>query len=168
MIVASFADGAALASAVRALREAKLGEVETYTPGKLSGDGPDAAVSPIPLAMLLAGLAGFAFMMWLQLYATVTGYPIDVGGRPNASWPAYVTNAFEIGVLAAISLGFLAFLALNRMPRPYDPVDESRFIRQASRNEWFLALHPEGDDAPARARRVLERHDPQTLEELDA
>lgn len=168
MIVASFADKAALGRAAQALREARLGPVETYTPAKLSDEGPDSAVSPIPLAMFAGGLVGFGFMLWLQIFATVTAYPIDVGGRPNASWPAYITNAFEVGVLSAMLVGFVAFLALNRMPALYDPVDESRFIRQASRDDWFLALRPAEGDAPMRARRLLEQHDPQTLEELDA
>ncbi len=166
MIVAGFDSRERLSGAVRAVREAGLGTVETYTPGKPSDDGADTAVSPIPLLMLAAGLGGYGFMMWLQIYATATSYPIDVGGRPNNSWPAYVTNAFEVGVLAAMATGFVAYLVANRMPRLYDPIDESRHIRQASRADWFLSLTLRDEAAAPRARDVLARHDPLTLEEL--
>ena len=166
MIVAGFADRESLQDAMAALRRAGLGTVESYTPTKLSDEGADAAVSVIPLVMLAAGLIGAGFMFWLQVYATVSSYPLDVGGRPDNSWPAYVSNAFEVGVLTAMLAGFAAFLVLNRMPRLYDPVDECDDLRAASRDGWFLSLAPVAPEQAPRARRLLAAHHPLVVQEL--
>lgn len=163
-IVAGFDTREALQAAMAALRTEGLGAVESYTPSALPDE--DGPASPIPLLMLLGGLAGAGFMFWLQVYADVTAYPIDVGGRPNDSWPAYVTNSFEVGVLAAILLGFAAYLVLNRMPRLYDPIDECDSLRAASRDSWFLSLAPIGGAAAARARALLAARHPLVLQEL--
>ena len=166
MIVAGFASSEALCAAV-----AELGAhrgVQTYSPSKLSDAGADAAVSPIPLIMFAAGLCGCGFMFWLQVYADVSGYVINVGGRPDNSWPAYVTNAFELGVLSAMLAGFVSFLIANRLPRLYDPVDECESLRAASRDGWFLSVNAVGEGAGREIRDILIRHRALTIEEQEA
>ena len=167
MIVAGFHSRKQLNQALAALREHHRKALQTYTPAKLSDEGADAAVSPIPLIMFAAGLCGAGFMFWLQVYADVTAYVIDVGGRPNNSWPAYITNAFEVGVLAAMVTGFAAFLIANRLPRLYDAVDECDAMREASRSGWFLSVRPHTDEDRGEIREVLLRHHPMVVEEVE-
>ena len=131
---------------------------ETY-----SAMPPDEAdFSPVPLLMLLFGLLGAFGSFAMQAYATTYGYRLDVGGRPNLFWPAYVPFAFETGVLFAMAAGFVGYFAVNRLPHLYDPVDEGDRFRTASRDGWFVAAS--GDTSGAAP--LLERLQPLSVEEL--
>jgi Protein of unknown function (DUF3341) len=158
-LVASFASEAGLAEALPRLRA--LGVVETYTPKALEDDQP----SILPLVVLVAGLVGAACGFGMEVYANTIAYPVDIGGRPEFSWPAFVPIAFEIGVLTAVLAGFIAFLVVNRLPRLYDPVDEANLMRGAMRDRWCVAIRTE---LPDRAHALLRDLSADEVEELPA
>ncbi|MGA3401694.1 MAG: DUF3341 domain-containing protein [Acetobacteraceae bacterium] len=149
-----------LTSALPSLREARLGAIETYTPAPIES-GP----SILPLLVLIAGVAGAIGGFCLQSYANIVAYPIDIGGRPQFSWPAFVPIAFENGVLAAVLTGFVGYFVVNRLPRLYEPVDECDAMRRAMRDLWCVAIRT---DDPRRARELLRAHTPVHIEELPA
>ena len=157
MILAGFADKGAMLAAAARMRAEGL-SVETYS--AMPPDEDDR--SPVPLLMLLFGLVGAFGSFAMQAYATTAGYRIDVGGRPNLFWPAYVPFAFETGVLFAIAGGFLSYFVINRLPRLYDPVDESDRFRGASRHGWFVAVRGDASRAPA----LIAALHPLSVEEL--
>jgi hypothetical protein len=159
MIVAAFGSEPDLMRAAARLRTAAVGDVETYTPAEPSEDA-GARRSTIPLTVLIAGLVGAVGMFLLQSYATAINYPLDIGGRPNFSWPAYIPNSFEVGCLFAILAGFAGFLIANRMPRLYDKIDESELLRRA---DYCLAI--ENPESP-RAHALLAELDPIAVEDL--
>jgi hypothetical protein len=158
-LVASFATQTRLRDALPGL--SAVGVVETYTPQALEDDQP----SILPLIVLIAGLAGAAAGFGMQVYANVIAYPVDVGGRPRFSWPAFIPITFEIGVLSAVLVGFIAFLVVNRLPRLYDPVDEASLLRGATRDRWCVSIRTE---APDRAHALLRDLAADEVEELPA
>ncbi len=141
MIVAAFADAPSLQQAAAALRRAGL-QAETRTPIALPEDehGP----SRIPGAVLIAALAAVAAAFGMQCYATMVGYPLLIGGRPDFFWTSFLVYAVECGVLAATSTAFIGFLLGCRLPRYWEPTDECDLLREASRDGWLLVTH---DDA---------------------
>lgn len=142
-VLAAFHDQTALQSALHRLRSAELGPLETYTPQPLT-----EGASPLPLMIFLAGALTTAVSFALQVYANVSAYPLDIGGRPRFSWPAFVPIALENGILAAVIAGFFGYLILNRLPRLYEPIDEAIAIRRASRDLWCIAVQtPRIEDA---------------------
>lgn len=164
MIVAAFGTEQELIGAVALLRAEDAGTVETYTPCEFEErDLSDTRISRIPLMVLIVGVLGASGMFLLQTYATTVGYPLDIGGRPDFSWPAYVPSAFEVGVLSAMLAGFVGFLAANRMPRLYQPIDECEAFRNASRDGYFLSIV--GPDL-ARARSLLAELHPALIAEV--
>lgn len=162
-LVAAFATRDELVTALMRLRAASVGRVETHTPTALEEDEKGHG-SPIPLLIFLAGLVGAAAMYALETYSDVLNWPVDIGGRPAFSWPAFVPIAFEVGILCAVGTGFFGYLIVARLSRLWDPVDECAAMREAMRDQWVIAVHTDDRQHLARARRIIEACQPLSIE----
>lgn len=123
-MMACFATKSQFLTAARELKELGLCELDYYTPhpvAELEEIDPFDEAS-LQKSMLVAGVFGGASALLLEYYLLAVDYPLNVGNRPPASWPAFLVPAFECLVLAAGVTGFIAFLLLCRFPRLYQPV----------------------------------------------
>jgi hypothetical protein len=149
--LARFEDADTLLLAVRELRGKGYGQLEAYTPYAV--EGLAEALGPvrnrIPLLVLLGGLFGGFGTLWLEWYAAVLDYPIDVGGRPDASWPAFVPAALEMTILFAALFGIVGLFVANGLPRLNHPLFDVLEFEQASRDGFFLWLRTDGPPAEA-------------------
>jgi hypothetical protein len=71
--------------------------------------------SKLPWVCLLLGLFGAAFKIWFEYWTTASDWPIDVGGKPWNSLPAFVPITFEVMVLFAGISTVLAFFGMSRL-----------------------------------------------------
>ena len=140
--LAEFASIPALLAAIEKLRNHGYTRLEAYSPFPVEGLA-EALGTPgnrIPLAMLLGGLVGGTATLALQYYSAVIDYPIDVGGRPGDSWPAFIPAALEMTLLVAALAGFVTMLIGSGLPRLHHPLFESTRFNAVTRDGLFLLV----------------------------
>jgi hypothetical protein len=141
-LLAEFEKPEQLMAAAHRAREAGYRRMDAYTPFPVEGlaEALGRHYTHVPLITLIGGLIGGTGGFALQYWVSKTAYPINVGGRPFNSWPAFIPVTFEMTILFAALSAVLGMLALNGLPMPHHPLfNEPRFAL-ASRDRFFLCV----------------------------
>ena len=158
-LMAEFHAPADVIAAARAAHEAGYRRVEAYSPYPIEElhEALHLQHSKLPMLVLTGGVVGGLAGYGLQYWASVIEYPMNIGGRPFHSWPAFIVPSFETTILFAALTAVLGMLALNGLPEPYHPVFNVPSFALATRDRFFLAIEsrdPRFDEADT--RRFLE------------
>jgi hypothetical protein len=141
-LMAEFDDPTTLVAATDRAHHQGYRRMDAYSPFPIE-ELHDAIGSPpsrLPLIVLIGGLLGCIGGYVLQYWVSVVAYPVNVGGKPFHSWPAFIPVTFECTILAAALAAVLGMLALNGLPMPYHPVFNVPRFALASRNRFFLVI----------------------------
>ena len=168
-LMAEFDHPEDLVEATRHAYERGYRMMEAYTPFPVHGL-PDALGfehNKIPAVVLIGGIVGGLSGFFMQYYSAVLSYPIDVGGRPFNSWPAFIPITFEMTVLFAALAAVFGMLGLNGLPRPHHPVFNAPNFALASRNRFFLCIQSRDPMFEIEAvRQFLQEHHPRAINEV--
>lgn len=169
-LLAEFENGNELVEATKRAYSAGYRKLDAYSPIPIEAlaDAMHFEKTHVPLVVLIGGMVGGIGGFFMQYYMAVIDYPINIGGRPLNSWPAFIPPTFELIILCAAGAAVLGMLALNGLPMPYHPLFNVERFSLASQDRFFLCI--EADDAQfelGRTRNFLESLNPLDISEVE-
>ncbi len=151
-LLAEFPDPGALYEAVESLREKGYTRVDTFSPFPIHGMDRAMGLPYSKLGFfvfvggLTGGLLGFFLQWWTSAgpqpfsgwFTSLQGYPINISNKPLFGFESSVPIMFELTILLSALTAVGAMLALNGLPRPYNPLFHSDRFGRATDDAFFL------------------------------
>lgn len=142
-LLAEFEDAEQLLGAVKRTRhDGQYSLIEVYSPFAIPGleEALGLKRDHVPLAMLCGAVIFGCGLYAFEFYSAAVNYPINVGGRPPFSWPAFLPPALEMTLLGAAIFGVLALLFGSRLPRVRHPLFDIKAFDRATNDRFFMVL----------------------------
>jgi hypothetical protein len=141
-VIGEFEKPEQLVHAAAKIREEGYRWFEAYSPFPVEGlpEAMGMRRNMVPLITLIGGLVGGLGGFGFQYWCNVVSYPINIGGRPLNSWPAFIPVTFELTILCASISAVLGMLALNRLPQPHHPIFNAHRFTHASTDRFFVCI----------------------------
>ena len=141
-VMAEFDNPTDLVGAARRTYEAGYRRINGYSPYPIEelSEAIGFHHTRLPLIVLIGGVLGGLGGFFMQYWMEVIDYPLNVGGKPYNSWPAFIPITFECTILAAALAAVFGMLALNKLPQPYHPVFNAPNFALATRDRFFLVI----------------------------
>jgi hypothetical protein len=106
---------------------------------------PPHPSKPIGWVMFVAGVIGAIIGYGMQWFSAVLDYPINSGGRPLNSWPAFLLVPYETAILSAAIVGILTWMAMCGLPKLFHPLFAADVVERANQDRYVLVFgHAEG------------------------
>jgi hypothetical protein len=141
-MLAEFGTAEAILAAAAHLSQLGVRRMEAWTPYPLPALDAHLGIprSPIPRLVLGAGICGAAFAYLVQTWTSAWDYPLNVGGRPLHSGPAWIPITFETTVLFAVFTAVIATFAYAKLPRLHHPLYEIEGFERSTIDRFWLAI----------------------------
>ena len=123
-IVALYADPDSLLNAAAGAKEHGFPDMDAFTPYAVHGLSEALGVkkSWVPWVTLVMGLSGATLGLTFMIWTSAFDWPINVGGKPLISLPAFIPITFECGVLLGGTSTLAALLLACGLPNLRKPI----------------------------------------------
>ncbi len=141
-VMAEFDSAQELVDAARQTMAHGFTKVEAYSPVPIEelNDIIHKKRTKLSQIVLAGGLAGMATGFGLQYWASVIEFPMNIGGRPQASWTTFIVPSYELTILFAALSAAIGMIVLNGLPQPYHAVFNVDRFSMASSDKFFLVV----------------------------
>lgn len=156
-----------LLTAAAQVREHGFENVDAFTPYAVHGLSEALGIrkSWVPYVTLVMGLSGAILGLTFEIWASAIDWPINVGGKPYVSLPAFIPITFESGVLLGGTMTLAALLVACGLPNYRAPI-----LDRSLTNDRFGLFIPEAGPNwnESRALQLLKRTGPVELKVIRA
>lgn len=141
-VMAEFDDPSAVVAAAKLTYGAGYRRINAYSPYPVEElmEAIGFHRNYVSLAVFVCGILGALGGISLQIWTSAIDYPLNVGGRPLISLPAFIPITFECTILLAAFGAFFGNIIMNRLPQPYHPVFNVPSFSRASIDRFFLCV----------------------------
>ncbi len=160
-VMGEFATADQLAEATRAARNAGYRRLDAFAPFPLRRVSHvlGCRTEIVPVIAATAAVVGGGLTYLAEYWMNAIDYPLNVGGRPLNSWPAFIPATISVSALWLAAAAFLTMLFQCRLPRLNHPVFAVPGFERASEDRFFLCVL--ADDPAYEARDItalMKRH----------
>jgi hypothetical protein len=141
-MVAEFETADELLLAAESARRAGYTQIEAYSPFPIHGlsEAIGFRDQRVPWFIFTGGMTGGLLGYTMQWYTAVIDYPMNVGGKPLNSMPAFFPVTFECTILFAALTAVFSVIVLNGLPKPYHSIFNTPGFDRASQDRFFLEI----------------------------
>jgi hypothetical protein len=170
-LLAEFETPEGLLEAAKQTSASGYKRIDAFTPMPVEGlaDAVGFHRTSLPLVVLIGGILGGLTGFFMQYYANVYSFPLNIAGKPWNSWPAFIPITFELTILGASLFCVFGMLAMNGLPAPYHPVFNAARFAFASRDRFFLLIKARDKQFdPIRTKEFLQTLHAREVSEVEA
>ena len=134
-------------SAVERLVDSGFDVVDVHSPFPVHGVEEAMGLAPtrLPWATFIGGLVGGTLAVGLQVWTHTLDWPLNIGGKTDAAWPAQVPVAFELIVLIAAFATVGGLLLRSRLTPTTTGATPPQQPHAGVTDDRFVVLISEGD-----------------------
>jgi len=146
-VLAEFRNPKELVDAASSVKKSGYQDFDTYAPFPIHGMEKAMGLKKSPLGWIVLGgaltgmIGALALMIWVMGYE----YPMNISGKPYINFPIYIPITFELTVLLAAFATTFGMLALNNLPRLYNPLFNVERFSKASDDGFFVHIEASDD-----------------------
>ena len=147
-LLAEFSDPGALLHAAEAVREDGYQHFDTHSPFPIHGMDEAMGLgnaTGVGVLAFFGGVTGCVGAYLLQWWTAAVDYPLNISGKPFFAVAPSVPIMFELTILFAAFGAVAGMLALNGLPRPYNPLFYSERFKGATDDRFFLHIAASDD-----------------------
>lgn len=144
ILLAEFAEPETMLAAARKVDHADCRLRDAFTPFPVEGMAEllGATSTKLRVLMFLGGMLFAAGAYATEGVSAVFLYPINSGGRPLNSWPAFMLFPFAVGIFGAALTGLIGLLVQTGLPALRHPLFSAEGFERSTQDRFFLALEP--------------------------
>lgn len=141
-LLAEFKHPGELHAAAKAVREAGYTRFDAHSPFPIHGMDKAMGLpnSKVGFITLGGGIAGLSLAIWLQWWTSSVDYPINISGKPFFAIEPSIPIMFELTVLFSALATVAGMLAMNGLPRPYNPLFYSKNFARVTDDAFFIHI----------------------------
>ncbi|MCA9507633.1 MAG: DUF3341 domain-containing protein [Myxococcales bacterium] len=141
-LLAEYDSPHAIYQACEKIRDAGVRNFDSYTPFPVHGLDKAMGLGPsyLPWLVLVAGTTGACLAMFFMIWCSVYDYPLNIGGKPVFSIPAFIPITFEVTVLFSGLTAVFGMFALNKLPTFNHPLFNIKDFARVTDDAFFVMI----------------------------